>query len=112
MPRISYSYDVSKKVVPTELQEELGCYPTSTMMHMALGHPIRLTIVKEYQRITLVDLFGLVGGYLGLFVGVSMITVLEMIEFVLVSLFDRLRGKTAKIGEMSSNSNGSVHVDW
>ena len=104
MPRISYSYDVSKRVVP-------GCHPSSTMMTMTLGHRIKLTIVEENQRITLVDVLGLVGGYLGLFVGVSIITVLEMIEFVLVSLFDRFRGKTAKIEEMSSNSNGSVQVD-
>ena len=42
---------------------------------------IKMTTVAETQKMTSVDLFGLVGGYLGLFVGVSLTTIIEVVEF-------------------------------
>ena len=110
MPRISYSYEVQKRVVPVELRHELECQDNSTIIYMK-GQRIKLTVVKENQRITAVDLFGLVGGYLGLFVGVSIITVLEMIEFVVMMMFNRFSGKTRKIEEIGIDSDERDRVN-
>ena len=106
MPRISYAYEVKKRLVPVELRKELGCAEKNNSMFLYMKKQrIKLTIVKENKRIAASDLFGLVGGYLGLFVGVSIITVLEMMEFVFISMLNRFRGKTTKTEEIAKNSN-------
>ena len=45
------------------------------------GQRLKMNVFDETQKMTFVDLFGLIGGYLGLFVGISLVTVVEFIEF-------------------------------
>ena len=44
------------------------------------------TLIKQEPKITLVDLFGSIGGILGLLIGGSIISIIELIEFA-ASLF-------------------------
>ena len=45
------------------------------------GKHIKMATIAEVKKMSPVDLFGLVGGYLGLFVGVSVITFIEFLEY-------------------------------
>ena len=59
-----------------------------------------MTKFKEVEKMTAADLFGLVGGQLGLFVGVSLVTIFEFMEFGADLLKDKiLGGKDSGNGE-------------
>ena len=54
---------------------------------------IKYTEIKEVKKTTALDMFGSVGGYLGLFVGVSLTTIIEFAEFVMDYVLDQRRRK-------------------
>ena len=54
------------------------------------GTRIRMTSTKEVRKMSWIDLFGLVGGYLGLFVGVSTLTIFEVVEFFLTLCYEKV----------------------
>ena len=84
-PQKSLSYSLSMTSLDGELREEIGCHPNLSNFWLRDSR-LKLTITKEVPKMSFVDLFGLVGGYLGLFVGVSLTTIIEFLEFVLVAL--------------------------
>ena len=89
-PQKSLSYTFSLTSFDGQAREEIGCYPYHSDFWLRDAR-LKLTITKEVQKMSFVDLFGLVGGYLGLFVGVSLTTIIELIEFVLVAILKWVR---------------------
>ena len=61
---------------------------TTAPMHFS-GLRIKLTSFEQMDKMTAVDLFGTIGGNLGLFVGVSLTTILELLEFVIIYIRDK-----------------------
>ena len=48
----------------------------------------RIQVVAESDKKTLIDVMAEIGGYLGLFVGISVVTMLEFLLFAFSLLFD------------------------
>ena len=58
---------------------------------------LKVTTVEEVPMITILDLFGLIGGYLGLFVGISLTTVVEFFEFSMRWFHEKIFRRRTKI---------------
>ena len=67
--------------------DDEACGGNLTLFYMR-GHRVKLT-VTEIEKTTAVDLMGLIGGNFGLFVGVSLTTIIELFEFGIFQLCRR-----------------------
>ena len=67
----------------------MSCDANSSLLWLK-GSRIPRTTIAEVHKMTPVDLFGLVGGYLGLFVGVSLTTIFEFFDFGLTSCHSKM----------------------
>ena len=77
----SYSYEFEKIIIPKDDYLHNNCEMV-TLFYLK-GQFIKMTVFKEIPLMSVVDLFGLVGGYLGLFVGISLVTICEFVEFII-----------------------------
>ena len=85
----SYSYKFDKVVVTQNSPLHNLC--AAPRFFYLKGSRLKMTIFDETQKMTSVDLFGLIGGYLGLFVGISLVTIFEFVEFGTNLCFNRHR---------------------
>ena len=58
---------------------------------MLKSQPLKIIMTQQSHAMTLIDLFSGVGGFLGLLVGASVITVLEFVEFLCLGGFGVLK---------------------
>ena len=65
------------------------------------GKRMKMTTFEEVPKMSRVDLFGLVGGYFGLFVGISLVTFFEFIELGLTWCFGGRSKKTKQTEDLS-----------
>ena len=79
-PKKSVSFKLTSTLHEGAFREDVGC-PKGQFDFWLKEANMKMISVTEVQKMTLVDAFGLVGGYLGLFVGVSVITTIEFVEF-------------------------------
>ncbi|KAK3753639.1 hypothetical protein QZH41_014750 [Actinostola sp. cb2023] len=59
-------------------------------------------LVEQQPAITSTTLLGTIGGYLGLFLGMSVLTMLEFVDLLLLWVFKSLRNKTTRVDITSS----------
>ena len=83
----SRSYDFTMKQVDVRYFDNYGCFFNIT--NLFIKGRVKSTEIKEIEKTTALDMFGLVGGYLGLFVGVSLTTIIEFAEFGIDWIFKR-----------------------
>ena len=100
-PKKSYMYDLSLSHI---IDPEEFCFENGSYIYLT-GVRIKLTTIKEIAKMSALDLFGLIGGYLGLFVGVSLTTILEFLEFGAKCLYSQLCAPKAKIGKMRRDND-------
>ena len=80
LPKRSVAFKLTSTLHEGAFREDVGC-PKGQFDFWLKEANMKMISVTEVQKMTLVDAFGLVGGYLGLFVGVSVITTIEFVEF-------------------------------
>ena len=80
----SLSYRFKKTVIEEEEYNHNYC---EKGMHFLKGKRFKMTTFEDVPKMSRVDLFGLVGGYLGLFVGISLVTLFEFFEFGIIWCF-------------------------
>ena len=88
------SYDLEKEEIPIEHVDLFPCSRNQTSLF--LKGRIKYTEIKEVKKTTTLDMFGSVGGYLGLFVGVSLTTIIEFAEFGIDYVFGQRRKEGQK----------------
>ena len=101
LPRKSFFYSFSLKSLRGLERKGLDCLPNTSDFWLR-DMRLKMTHIKEVPKMSFVDVFGLVGGYLGLFVGVSLTTVIEFLEFALMKLY----------GFIFQRSNAVVRVQY
>ena len=69
--------------------DDIGCQNGFSTFWLK-GERLRVTTIQKGLKTSTIDLLGLVGGYMGLFVGVSVTTICEFIEFVLMWIWDKI----------------------
>ena len=73
---------------------------------MLKAKPIKVVKTKQYHAMTTTDLFSQVGGFLGLLVGASVITILEFLEFFFNAVGGSVKACVAK-RKRKTGSSGS-----
>ena len=87
-PKTSYSYTLDMEPMRDMWYDDEACGGNLTLFYMR-GHRVKLTVIEEIEKTTAVDLMGLIGGNFGLFVGVSLTTIIELFEFGIFQLCRR-----------------------
>ena len=97
-PGISYTYSFSMSLIPERNHneshmdhEDNNSFGDSSFY--LRGQRLKLTTVRDKTKMSWVDLFGTIGGNLGLFVGVSLTTILEFAEFGFLAIWKWYYGK-------------------
>ena len=86
-PRKSISFELALADHSTDFD---FCHSNSSVGYLWLkGLRLKMITISEVPKTTLMDLFGLIGGYLGLFVGVSLTTIVEFLEFGVMGFVGR-----------------------
>ena len=80
------SYDVEIKKRPGGCHDNNNDNRILTLIRVEVQG--RIQVVEELNRKTVADVLAEIGGYLGLFVGISVVTMLEFFLFVFWLLFD------------------------
>ena len=58
---------------------------------------MKMEVTTQKPAMVAFQLFSQIGGLLGLFIGASMMTILEFLDFAVVLLLEKLRSKTQKL---------------
>jgi hypothetical protein len=61
--------------------------PNKSLTKTYLDPSFEYTIIEECPKTTLLELLGQIGGYLGLLVGISVITLFEILELIIIATF-------------------------
>ena len=94
-PASSYSYTFSMSKLFQTYYEDSGCLGNASVFYLR-GQRLKLSEIMEQKKTTSVDLLGLIGGNLGLFVGVSLTTIIEFVEFSFFMICKKLSGPPEK----------------
>ena len=87
-PRKSISFELALE--DQSHRADFDCHRNSSVGYLWLkGLRLKMITISEVPKTTLMDLFGLIGGYLGLFVGVSLTTIVEFLEFGVMGFVGR-----------------------
>ena len=97
----SLSYKFKKTVI--EKEEYIHNY-CEKGLHFLKGKRFKMTTFEDVPKMSRVDLFGLVGGYFGLFVGISLVTLFEFFEFGVSWCFGGRKKKMKQTDELSWKS--------
>ena len=64
--------------------------------------------MEQNKAFEFLSLLSEIGGFLGLLLGASVLTVFEIVDFVLVKIFNRIRGKSGQQNASRKAQTGSI----
>ena len=81
-----------------------------SLLHLQIKYNsnIEYTTISEQEALTIIDMIANVGGTLGLFIGISLLSFLEMIEIIIKIGSILVKNKVKKIKSVKSKQNAYV----
>jgi hypothetical protein len=78
----------------------------NNFLHLSVLLDPDLTISTDRESISIDSVMGSMGGVLNLWVGITFITVMEVVDFCISTIIDRFRAKKEKAGPVITKVNG------